>query len=124
MNPGGVRSVAAEASGFVDEVYVTNGDAVTVGQKLAHIDTSGIEEELAALQKRRDSVEKVTFDSTGDEGSADNKSLLDIKAQKVVADATLTTNQEALKSREAELEEKNRRPRRQGRSTSLHGTSI
>ena len=105
MDPGGMRPVASETSGFVDEVYVIDGDAVTAGQKLAHIDTSNIEEELKSLQERRGSVEKVTFDSEDDAGNADNKSLLDIKAQKVVADATLVANQTALANRESRLQE-------------------
>ena len=104
MNPGGIRSVAAATNGFVDEVYVINGDAVTSGQELAHIDTANIEQELAVLKERRASVEKVTFDSENDVGSADNKALLDIKAQKIASNATLNSSETALASREQELE--------------------
>ena len=105
LDQGGMRSVVSETAGFVDEVYVSDGDSVTAGQKLAHINTELIEDELSTLQGRRDSVDKVTFDSENDEGSADNKSLLDLKAQKVVADATLITNKTALESREQKLAE-------------------
>lgn len=103
MGEDGIRSVAAQTTGIVDEVFVENGDQVKKGQKLVHIDTSDAEDELAKLKEQRESVVAVTFDSEDDVGTSANQSLLDIKAQKIMTDASLTTNQEILEARQKEL---------------------
>lgn len=103
MGSSGIRTVVAEADGLVDEVYVSEGDAVKMGQAIAKLDSGMYDEELAKLQRRRLNVESVTFSSSGDPATADTKPLLDIKAQLDVNENSLTADQISLRERERAL---------------------
>lgn len=99
MGMEGIHSIIAEAEGIVEEVYVSEGDEVSTGQKIAQLDDSDLRDELDTLKQRRGSVEAVTFYSYDDEATADNKPLIDIKSQSVTTGAGLTTNQELLRAK-------------------------
>jgi NHLM bacteriocin system secretion protein len=99
----GINSVVAESEGIVQEVYVSDGDYVEAGQVIAKLDSELVEEELTKLQDRRAKVEAVTFFSTDDEATTDNKQLIDIKAQKIVSGASLDSSQGMLDARQDEL---------------------
>ena len=99
MGASGIRSVVAEAEGIVEDVYVSEGDAVNAGQEIAKLDSSLYDEELEKLQNRRDIVEGVTFYSFDDTANADTKPLLDIKSQASVTGTNLTADQIALRER-------------------------
>lgn len=103
MGMGGIHSVVAEADGIVEDVYVSEGDDVSAGQKIAKLDDSDLRDELDTLKQRRGSVEAVTFYSYDDEATADNKTLIDIKSQAVTTGAGLTTNQELLRAKSRQL---------------------
>lgn len=99
MGMDGMHSVVAEADGIVEEIYVSEGDTVTVGEKIAQLDDEDYRTELETLVSRRDNVEAVTFYSYDDPATADTKALLDIKAQADVAGSALSADQIALKER-------------------------
>ncbi|MCR4646233.1 MAG: HlyD family efflux transporter periplasmic adaptor subunit [Oscillospiraceae bacterium] len=88
MDVQGMGNVVTEQTGIVSEVCVGEGDAVEKGQELLRLDTKDIDEELADLEKRRDAVDAVTFDSGQDVITADNRELVQIKAQKAAAGET------------------------------------
>ena len=92
MGESGIHTVAAETGGIVDQILVKNGDIVKKGQEIARIDTSKARDEIKTLEDRKEAVEKVTFESEGDVATADNKPLLDVKAQKMAGEVSLTTN--------------------------------
>lgn len=89
MGESGIHTVAAQTGGVVEKILVKDGDAVVKGQEIAMIDTSKARDEIEALTERKKAVEKVTFDSEGDVATADNKPLIDIKAQNMAEGASL-----------------------------------
>lgn len=99
MGTGGLQSVVSDAEGIVQDVYVREGDMVEQGQDLAQLDSRVYDEQIAALNERKENVESVTFWSYDDPTTADTKPLLDIKAQSSVADSSLSADQIALKER-------------------------
>ena len=103
MGHDGMHAVVAEADGIVQEIFVSEGDTVTTGQKIAQLDDEVYQTELETLTARRDDVEAVTFYSYGDPATADTKPLLDIKAQADVSGTALSADQIALKERNKAL---------------------
>ena len=103
LGKSGVNSVVSEADGIVEEVYISDGDYVEVGQVIAKLDSKDVEDELAKLQERRAAVEAVTLFSTDDVATADNKQLIDMKAQMITSDASLNSTQQMLDLRQKEL---------------------
>lgn len=99
MGADGIQSVVAEADGIVEAVYVSEGDDVKQGQKLAQLDSTAYDEEISALNERKANVECVTFYSYDDPATADTKILRDIKSQAGVADTGLTSDQITLRER-------------------------
>ena len=103
MGKDGMHSVVAEADGIVEEIFVSEGDTVTTGQKIAQLDDEIFRTELETLTGRREDVEAVTFYSYDDPATADTKPLLDIKSQADVAGTSLSADQIALKERNKAL---------------------
>ena len=103
MGSDNMHAVVAEADGIVKEVFVSEGDAVTAGQKIAQLDDEIYQTELEKLTGRRDDVEAVTFYSYDDPATADTKPLLDIKAQSELSGTTLSADQAALRERHKAL---------------------
>lgn len=103
MGKDGMHSVVAEADGIVEEIFVSEGDTVTVGQKIAQLDDEEYSTELETLTSRRDDVEAVTFYSYDDPATADTKPLLDIKSQADTAGTNLSADQIALRERNRTL---------------------
>ena len=102
MGKDGVHSVVAEADGIVSEVCVAEGEMVEEGQVIAKLDSKYLEEDLASLQERRDSVDVITFTSRNDKATEDNKQLIDIKAQVLTADSNLNSDQIMLNAKQSE----------------------
>lgn len=103
MGKDGMHSVVAEADGIVQEIFVSEGDNVTVGQKIAQLDDEKYQDELETLIQRRDNVEAVSFYSYDDPATSDTKPLLDIKSQLDVAGTSLSADQIALRERYSAL---------------------
>ncbi|MBQ9347148.1 MAG: biotin/lipoyl-binding protein, partial [Oscillibacter sp.] len=103
MVRGGIHAVYAETSGTVDTVLVSEGATVTKGEALVHLDSRQAQENVSALEERRSSVEAVTFESENDAAGVDNKSLLDIKAQKIVSSVQLRADQALLEQRQRDI---------------------
>ena len=99
MGMDSMHSVVAEADGIVEEIYVSEGDSVSAGDKIAQLDDEIYRTELNTLTSRRDDVEAVTFYSYDDPATADTKALLDIKAQAEVSGTALSADQAALRER-------------------------
>ena len=99
MGKDGMHAVVAEADGIVQEVFVSEGDTVTAGEKIAKLDDEVYQTELEKLMARRDNVEAVTFYSYDDPATADTKPLLDLKAQSEVSGTALSADQAALRER-------------------------
>lgn len=104
MVRGGIHAVYAETGGTVESVLISEGEIVTKGEPLVVLNSKKAQEAVSSLEERIAGVEAITFDSEGDAASADNKSLLDIKAQKLAGSAQLTANQALLDWRKQELQ--------------------
>ncbi len=102
-------AVTAEKEGVVSEVLVSDGDQVSAGQQIALLDSEEAQTKLDELTARRDSVDKVTFDSKNDPITDDTKKLLDIKSQWITASSELDTNKALLKTKENELAEQQKK---------------
>ena len=102
-------AVTAEKEGIVSEVLVSDGDQVSAGQQIALLDSEEAQTKLDELTARRDSVDKVTFDSKNDPITDDTKKLLDIKSQWITASSELDTNKALLKTKENELAEQQKK---------------
>ncbi|MBR3630525.1 MAG: NHLP bacteriocin system secretion protein [Oscillospiraceae bacterium] len=109
MDASGLGTIVAEQSGIVDDVYVKEGDPVSQGQELMRFDTAAIEDQLKDLQERREAIDAVTFDSDDDVVTADNKSLIELKGQRSVADSNLVQTRAMLESRREELEKQEKK---------------
>lgn len=99
MGKDGMHTVVAEADGIVQELFVSEGDTVTAGEKIAKLDDEVYQTELDRLIARRDDVEAVTFYSYDDPATADTKPLLDLKAQSEMSGTALSADQAALRER-------------------------
>ena len=99
MGGDNMHAVVAEADGIVSEIFVSEGDTVAAGQKIAQLDDEVFQTELEKLTARRDNVEAVSFYSYDDPATADTKPLLDIKAQSEVSGSALSADQAALRER-------------------------
>ena len=102
-------AVTAEKEGIVSEVLVSDGDQVSAGQQIALLDSEEAQTKLDELTARRDSVDKVTFDSKNDPITDDTKKLLDIKSQWITTSSELDTNKALLKTKENELAEQQKK---------------
>ncbi|MBQ9549619.1 MAG: biotin/lipoyl-binding protein [Lachnospiraceae bacterium] len=103
MTDDGIHVVYSEYGGTVEEVLVKDGETIKKGDLIARFSSTELLENKALLEKRREEVENVTIDSTGDIANADNKSLLDIKSQLLTLKSTLNANEEMLASRQKQL---------------------
>lgn len=99
MGGEGIYNAVAEANGVVEEVFISEGEDVTKGQKLVQLDDGIYSDQISDLEQRIDIVQSVTFYSYDDTANADTKALIDIKTQADVADTSLTADQIALKER-------------------------
>ena len=104
MGESGIHTVTSEIGGVVTEILVEEGDTVKKGQEIARIDTSKAKEEISNLERRKQEIQKVTFDSENDVATSDTKSLIDIKAQKMTGGSSLNTNKELLAAKQKELD--------------------
>ena len=102
-------AVTAEKEGIVSEVLVSDGDQVSAGQQIALLDSEEAQTKLDELTARRDSVDKVTFDSKNDPITDDTKKLQDIKSQWITTSSELDTNKALLKTKENELAEQQKK---------------
>ena len=100
MDEGGIRTVVAENSGIVSEVLVSEGEQVSIGQEIARLGSEEARKQLDILLERRDGVDIVTFYSEDDAATADNKTLLDIKSQRITGGSNLATNKVLLETKE------------------------
>ena len=57
MDEGGIRTVVAETGGIVDEVLVSEGEQVHIGQEIAHLGSEEAQKQLDALLERRAGVD-------------------------------------------------------------------
>ena len=103
MDESGLGTIVAEQNGIVEEVLVKEGDPVSKGQELMRFDASAIQDQLDDLQERRAAIDAVTFDSEDDVVTADNKSLIELKGQRSMADSNLVQSRAMLDSRREEL---------------------
>lgn len=97
---GGIYS---EVPGMITDVEVEVGDQVKRGQVIAYVADDEVSQEVTNLKNRMDSVQCVTLDSTGDIATADNKSILDIKAELISLTTEYETAQNTLARRQSEL---------------------
>ena len=109
MDEGGIRTVVAENSGIVSEVLVSEGEQVSIGQEIARLGSEEARKQLDILLERRDGVDIVTFYSEDDAATADNKTLLDIKSQRITGGSNLATNKALLETKEKELAEQEKK---------------
>ena len=94
----------SEVSGIVREVKVKLGDEVHAGDVLAVLDTTDGQQQLDALNDRLAKVEAVTLESTDDEATSDNLSLLKMKSQLSTLSSDVQQQKVVLDKRKAELE--------------------
>lgn len=97
---GGVYS---EVSGMITDVEVQVGDQVKRGQVVAYVADDEVSQEVTNLKNRMDAVQRVTLDSTGDVATADNKSIIDIKAELISLTADYELAQKTLARKQTEL---------------------
>ena len=101
----GIQAVYSENSGIVREVLVSRGETVSENTVIARFDTKSVQSKIEKLEGRRTALEKVTLDSGGDVASADNKDLIDIKAQILTVSANLTQDELMLDMRKKQLKD-------------------
>lgn len=94
----------SEVNGIVREVRVELGDEVHAGDVLAVLDTTDGQQQLDALNGRLAKVEAVTLESTDDEATSDNLSLLRMKSQLSTLSSDVQQQKVVLDKRKAELE--------------------
>lgn len=103
MNREGMHTVYAETSGIVTEVNVAEGEEIERGDVIAVLSSEALREQMNLLEERKASVEAVTIDSVGDVATADNKALIDLKAQSLTLDSNLMSNELLLATRQRQL---------------------
>lgn len=94
---GEIYSVYSETPGIVEELVVKEGDEVKKGDVIAYLNEDDAEKKLEQFADRIEQVEKITMESTADAVTADNKGLIEVKAQLMTIDQELYQNQELLK---------------------------
>lgn len=97
---GGVYS---EVQGMITDVEVAVGDQVKRGQVIAYVADDDVSQEVTNLKNRMDAVQCVTLDSTGDVVTADNKSIVDIKAELISLTGDYELAQSTLARKQSEL---------------------
>ncbi len=93
----------SEVSGIVKEVEIEAGDEVHTGDVLAVLDTTDGQTQLDNLNDRLEKVEAVTLESTDDEATSDNLSLLKMKTQLSTLSNEVQQQKAVLDKRKAEL---------------------
>lgn len=103
LNGEGIRSVYGEVDGIITDIRVKEGDQVKEGDVVAVVGGGEITSQIEKLSERIENVQKVTLESTSDVATADNKSLLELKDERIgLLDAYTQANEELSKKR-AEL---------------------
>lgn len=97
VNNGGTYTVYSESAGIVEQISVKEGDIVEKGDVLAYLNSDDIQKKIEEFETRIANVEAITMESESDAVTADNKNLIDIKAQMLTVDQTLLQNEELLK---------------------------
>lgn len=98
-----VSPVYAQASGVVTEVAAEEGQTVAEGQVLLRFSSDAQAYEMSELQQRIEKVLAVTLVSENDEATADNRDLIDIKAQYTTLMADLNAAKTALAQKQGAL---------------------
>lgn len=97
VNNGGTYTVYSESAGIVEQVLVSEGDIIEKGDILAYLNQDDVQRKIDEYKSRIEKVEAITMESESDAVTADNKNLIDIKAQMLTVDQTLLQNEELLK---------------------------
>ncbi len=93
ISKGGIQTIYAQNPGTVKEILVSKGETVSKNTVLARFDTQSIQSKIDKLEERRAALIKVTPESGGEPATADNKDLLDIRAQFLTVSANLTSDE-------------------------------
>ena len=99
----GVHTIYAGNGGIVDAVYVKDGDIVYKDQLIAVYQNDEVQRKIEDLNERRTSVENVTFYSTDDPATDDNKSMRDIKSQLLTVDSYYLADTTMLETKRKDL---------------------
>ncbi len=99
VNREGTYKVYSEVAGIVQEVAVQEKDVIKKGDVIAYLNSDEIRKQIDDFDRRIAMVEDITMDSTDDVVTADNRSLIDVKNQKLTVDQSLLQSQAMLKLR-------------------------
>ncbi len=92
----GVYTVHSETAGIVESIEVSEGGVIKKGDVIGYLDSKEVEKKIEDYEKRIEDVKKITMDSDSDVVTADNKSLVDIKAQMLTLDDNYRRSQALL----------------------------
>ena len=99
----GTRSVYGEVNGIVTEIQVKQGEQIKEGDVVAVVGGGEISNQIENLGKKMEDVQRVTLNSTSDIVTADNKSLLDIKAERTGLLDSYNQTKDTLNKKKQEL---------------------
>lgn len=97
-------TLASDTAGIVSTLEVEIGEHVEEGDVLLSLVDEAVQRELSALLERRAGVEAVTLTSVNDEVTADNRDLINLKAQLDAAGSESDQNRAMLDVYKSELE--------------------
>lgn len=103
LNGEGIRSVYGEVDGIITDIRVEEGDTIKEGDVVAVVGGGEISSQIEKLSQRIEGVERITLESTSDVATADNKSLLELKNERIGLVDAYTQANETLNQKRAEL---------------------